>query len=77
MQGGGEKNELNIIHDHGLLVFFSFCKEGTLYLGSMKIGGLAPKGFSFSLKKKSQEGFWLVLMQTWCNWFFLYTVSQN
>lgn len=50
----GEEGGLNIIHDHGLLIFFFFSEGGhCLYLGSMKIGGLAPMGFSFSLKKKS------------------------
>jgi len=27
-----------------------------LYLGSMKIGGLAPMGFSFFIEEKNQNG---------------------
>jgi len=43
--------------------FFLFSEGGhCLYLGSMKIGGLAPMGFSFSLKKKFRRDFgWF-----WC-----------
>jgi len=73
----GREVGLNIIHDHGLLSFFSFQREEghCLYLGSMKIRDLAPIGLSFSLKKKS-GGFWLVLMQTWCNRYFIHRRSK-
>lgn len=61
-QGGRELSELNIIHDHGNLNFFSsFWRANLFILGvNRKLGSWAPLGFSFSFKKKmiSQEGFW-------------------